>query len=1018
MSTFTSILRKHWKKTIGLGIKLGFITFLLLLLFKPSALGIPDDSRFQGISIAELWESLKSIDPATAVFWFSFATLIKIAGIFAGVARWRVLLRAQGVHIPFWYLTKCWFWGRAIGWLLPGTLGLDGYRLVESSRHTGEVIKCATVIAVEKLTGIIALFSLVFLTLPLGLRLFPINLALLAVVLFVLACFIGVSFLLLLQPRIIQVFLASIPMPGKVRSKVNKLAMAATAYSAHRTELFKALGLGLCVHLAICLMYFGTASAIRAQDTGILDILFASPLLIVGTVFAPTVSGVGVREVVMTTLLGGTAGQAQALLFGHLGMWFGDIVPLFLSIPLLLLAGRPNRDALLEEIGDVRARVSAGEDLDLHLSPEELRGYRQNVLGTLAAGLMAGLVAGSVIGLLESTWLWRTLGSLSDSGLFLWSTVVYGLLFAGAGLGVALGLVFLYLLFNRFPPLRWTYALSFAGTFLAGGLVIGLFRLRRDVFDGHMPDAISLVKFGGALGGLALLGALALLVLSGAVLKRFPGRVAVATGAGLSVYGLLIILAVGISGVVAPKGHEGAFAPAQEAQGPNIILIAVDTLRADYLKAWNPAIETRTPNLDAFIADSVQFQHAFSQASWTKASFGSIFSGMYPECHTAVTKTASLPPDVETVAELLQAGGYYTQGFANNPNIAALFGYDQGFVNYVDLKKSLHFGATPASSTLSLYDVLIKLRETVKDRLKRPIIVTDYYQPAPVVKDHALDFLDSAERPKESPFFLFTHFMDPHDPFMDPDTRVGGYGRKRLGNDIDPAIYLDKMRRAYIGEIEYLDVALGEFFDGLKARGLYDDALIVITADHGEEFHEHGGWWHGQTLFDEQTHIPYIMKLPGKARAGEVNTHLARNLDLAPTFLHFAGLEKGAMMQGQSLFDAAGEYTNASIGYSYAENNFEGIVLQAVRTTAHKVIRANAGNKRGLQAVALYDMNADAREQTNLAGNGAMSEIEALLNSTIDAYLKICEENAVDPSQVKIDAGTLESLEAIGYIGN
>jgi arylsulfatase A-like enzyme len=306
----------------------------------------------------------------------------------------------------------------------------------------------------------------------------------------------------------------------------------------------------------------------------------------------------------------------------------------------------------------------------------------------------------------------------------------------------------------------------------------------------------------------------------------------------------------------------------------------------------------------------------------------------------------------------------------------------------------------------------------VKDRLKRPIIVTDYYQPAPVVKDAALDFLDSAERPKDVPFFLFTHYMDPHDPFMEPETRVGGYGRKRLGNDIDPEIYLERMRRAYIGEIEYLDAALGEFFDGLKERGLYEDALIVITADHGEEFHEHGGWWHGQTLFDEQTHIPYIMKLPGKARAGEVNTHLARNLDLAPTFLHFAGLEKGAMMQGQSLFDDAGEYTNASIGYSYAENNFEGIVLQAVRTTAHKVIRANAGNKRGLPAVALYDMNADAGEQANLAGNGAISEIETLLNSTIDAYLKICEENAVDPSQVKIDAGTLESLEAIGYIGN
>jgi len=465
-----------------------------------------------------------------------------------------------------------------------------------------------------------------------------------------------------------------------------------------------------------------------------------------------------------------------------------------------------------------------------------------------------------------------------------------------------------------------------------------------------------------------------------------------------------------------PDAEKAVFTPAKTAQGPNIVLIAVDTLRADYLKAWNPAIETRTPNMDAFLQDSVRFEHAFSQASWTKASFGSIFSGMYPECHTAVTKTASLPPDVETVAELLQAGGYYTKGFANNPNIASIFGYGQGFVNYTDLKKSLHFWATPSAANLSLYDVLIKVRETLKDKLRRPIIVTDYYQPAPVVKDAALDFLDRGESPSGVPFFLFTHFMDPHDPFMDPDTRVGGYGRKRLGNP-DPERYLDKMRRAYIGEIEYLDKSLGDFFAGLKERGLYDNALIVLTADHGEEFQEHGGWWHGQTLFDEQTHVPMIIKLPGKARAGEVNGNLARNLDLAPTLLHFAGLEKGKMMQGQSLIDAAGEFTNASIGYSYAENDFEGIVLQAVRTTDHKLIRANAGNSRGLPPIALYDMAADPTEQANRSGEAALAEVETLLNGTIDAYLKICDENAVDPSQVKIDAGTLDALDAIGYIG-
>ncbi|MBX3180438.1 MAG: sulfatase-like hydrolase/transferase [Candidatus Hydrogenedentes bacterium] len=1017
MSKFLPFLRKNWKTIAVIGAKLAFIAALFVFLFRPQTFGL-DSGLFKDLTPASVWAAVRAIDPATAAFWFGFAMVMKLAGIFAGITRWRILLRAQGVHIPYWYLTKCWFWGRAIGLVLPGTLGLDGYRLVESSRHTGEVIKCATVIAVEKLTGFIALFSLVFLTLPLGLRLFPINLALLAAVLLVLACFIAGTLLLLLQPRIIQVLVASLPVPGSLRGKVNKLAVAATAYSAHRGALFRALGLGLCVHLGICLMYFGTASAIRAENTGILEILFASPLLIVGSVFAPTVSGVGVREVVMTTLLGPGAGHAQALLFGHLGMWFGEVIPFILSLPLLILTGRPNREALLEEIAEVRAAAGAGADgeADHQLPPEVLKQYRGLVLGALWAGALAGLIAGAAVGLVEAGWVWRTLPGLADAGIFLWPVLVYGLIFAAAGKGAALGLVFLYLLADRFPPVRWTYALAFAAAAFAGGAVIGLYRVRRDVFDGHMPDAAALAMLAGGALALAAVGA-ALLFLLARALDRVTARPLPRIAAGVALYGIFILAGLALARSLAPALAAAPFTPVPGANGPNLILIAVDTLRADYLPAYNPEIETRTPNIDAFLADAIRFERGYAQASWTKASFGSIFSGMYPECHTAFTKTARLPEDVETVAELLQAGGYYTQGFANNPNITALFGYDQGFVEYVDLKKSLRFGATDSAAKLAMYEVLLKAREIANRRLRRPIEVTDYYQPAPAVKDEVLRWLDSGAAPDGTPFFLFAHFMDPHDPFMDPDSPDGGYGRKRLGNP-DPEIYLEKMRRAYILEIERLDAALGELFAGLKARGLYGDTLIVLTADHGEEFHEHGGWWHGQTLYEEQTRVPFIIKLPGNARAGEVNPHFARNLDLAPTFLHFAGLEKGAMMQGQALFDAAGNPTNANIGYSYAENNFEGIVLQSVQTPTHKLIRANEGNKRNLAPREFYDLVADPREQTSRDGEPALAPIQSQLDQTIDGYLKICEENAIDPTHVEIDAATLEALDAIGYLDN
>ncbi len=1016
MNSILSWLRIHWKKILVFSLKLVFIVSLFVLLFRPETFGLSED-LFRDITPQQLWHDLKTIDPGTAAVWFGFAVAVKLGGIFAGVVRWRILLRAQGVHIPFWYLTKCWFWGRAIGLVLPGTLGLDGYRLVESARYTEEPIKCATVIGVEKLTGIIALFSLVFLTLPLGLRLFDINLVLLGLVLAVLATFIGVSLLLLLQPRVIQVFIASLPLPGAIHEKVNKLGVAATAYSAHRGALFRALFFGLCVHLGICLMYFGTASAIRAENTGILEILFASPLLIVGSVFAPTVSGMGVREVVMTTLLGGVSSGSQALLFGHLGLWFGEVIPFVLSIPLLLLTGRPKREDLAEEMAALREKIGTGEEAALHLDEGELAFYRRKVFGTLTAGTLAGLVAGACIGLVEAEWIETTLGNLSEAGMFAWAVVAYGLIFGAVGKGVAFGLLFLYLLTNRFASVWWTYGLAFAGTTVVGGMVIGLFRLRRDVYDGHMPDLSGLLQLGALVASVAIIGGFLLLFGARSVARRSGENRGVMCTVGVVAYGLFVGLGVllGIIHQTAQPAPTGGVA-ITTSTGPNLILIAVDTLRADYLPAYNPNIETKTPELDAFLQDAIRFEKGYSQASWTKASFGSIFSGMYPECHTAVTKTASLPEDVETVAELLRGGGYYTQGYANNPNITSVFGYDQGFDTYVDMKKAIHFGATPSAARLSMYEVLVKVREMVNTRLGRAIAVTDYYQPATVVTETVLAWLDSDRVPTERPFFLFTHFMDPHDPFMDPDAPGGGYGRKRMGNP-DPATHLDGMRRAYIGEIEYLDRELGIFFDGLKARGIYDDAVIILTADHGEEFHEHGGWWHGQTLYEEQTHVPFLIKLPGNAQGGTVNTDFARNLDIAPTFLHFAGVQKGKMMQGQALFDESGAATNHEIGYSYAENNFEGIVLQALRSESHKLIRANEGNKRDLAPLELYRMDTDPEEQENGVESDGEGAAVDRLNEAIDSYLKICEENAVEPAApAMMDAETAGQLESLGYL--
>ena len=176
----------------------------------------------------------------------------------------------------------------------------------------------------------------------------------------------------------------------------------------------------------------------------------------------------------------------------------------------------------------------------------------------------------------------------------------------------------------------------------------------------------------------------------------------------------------------------------------------------------------------------------------------------------------------------------------------------------------------------------------------------------------------------------------------------------------------------------------------------------------------------GQTLYEEQTHVPFLIKLPANAKAGESNIYLARHIDLAPTMLHFAGLPKGPMMQGVPLFNDSLVFMNtpATIPFAYAENNFEGIVLQSVLSgDDKKVIRSNE-NKRKLAPVELYDVAADRNEQNNLAGAGESAQTEKDLLDAIDSYLTICEEGAVEPAAPANVTGELQKeLDSLGYFG-
>ena len=472
-------------------------------------------------------------------------------------------------------------------------------------------------------------------------------------------------------------------------------------------------------------------------------------------------------------------------------------------------------------------------------------------LRPVGAGIAGGLLAGAAVGLVEALISWFGAHGAGELPAIGWALVVYGLVGAAGGLGA--GILAALLRSDGF-------GLALGGVGAALTFVVARFRIIRDVFLEQLPQG-ALTTVLQAVGALAavVLAVLVWRLLRGAdARRRWPTR-PLAAAALVAVLALAWTLAARMVPHAAPPAP-----PARAAAPPNapsILLIMVDTLRADHLSSYGYGAG-RTPNIDSLATDGVRCAHTFSQASWTRPSVATILTSLYPSSHGAVHKADMLPDRVDTVAEVLSRGGYYTAGFADNVNVSPSFNFGQGFADYRYLAPDLFFHANEPAAQLTLYSGLRLVRERF---LARRVDVHNYYQPAEVVTDTVIGWLDSPAA-KQGPFFLFAHYMDPHDPyFVHP---FNGEGYARVANPNPPASVADKYRQLYDGEIAYLDEHLGRLFADLKRRGLYDKMLIVLTGDHGEEFHEHGGWWHGTTLYDEQIHVPLILKPPAGGARG------------------------------------------------------------------------------------------------------------------------------------------------------
>jgi arylsulfatase A-like enzyme len=441
------------------------------------------------------------------------------------------------------------------------------------------------------------------------------------------------------------------------------------------------------------------------------------------------------------------------------------------------------------------------------------------------------------------------------------------------------------------------------------------------------------------------------------------------------------------------------------ADKPNLLLLVIDTLRADALSCYGGPVEAK--HICGIAEDGGTVFTGFSHASWTKPSFASLLTSTLPSTHQTMAKTAALPAELELVSEALQKHGYSTGGIVANINLAPSFGFDQGYDEYHYLSPDYLFGAAESSSKLVFYQIGRKVALRVKPGHR----VSDYYQNAEAVTGVAKDWFD---RHQDSRFFLLLHYMDPHDPYFEHPYNGEAIARVTAENP-DPS-QAARMRELYEGEIRYTDEWIGKLEAHLRSLGLWDDTMIVVTADHGEEFHEHGGWWHGKTLYEEQIAVPMLVKWPkGRVEApARVDDHPVRHKDVAPTMLTLAGAPIPEAMQGKDLA-VPYEQRTESERMHYAEEDHEGNVLRAIRTKDWKLIEANEGNPRKLAPVELYSMENDRGETKNL--EAAQPEVVTDLRAHADAQRQLAASQAVEEgAQAKLGKDECEKLRVLGYV--
>jgi arylsulfatase A-like enzyme len=437
----------------------------------------------------------------------------------------------------------------------------------------------------------------------------------------------------------------------------------------------------------------------------------------------------------------------------------------------------------------------------------------------------------------------------------------------------------------------------------------------------------------------------------------------------------------------------------------NVVLVLVDTLRADHMSLYGYQRET-TPNTEEFARESIVFENARSQASCTYPSANSILTSRHPVNFLGQPTGMAIPDEIKSIAEILKFNGYETVAISGSPIV-------------IDKPNKLNFQGGYGRG----FDDF-EICECEEDGC-----LWRYKPHASCINQRTFEHLRQRDD-KSRPLFLYLHYMDPHGPYYPPDEDSIVFGSHYAGardpanlgvlpNKLEKMIFsggeavdptdedLQQLVDLYDDEIRYFDSQMKLLIAELKSQKLWENSIVIVVSDHGEEFMDHQSIKHCHTLYDTEIRTPFILRLPGGHFSGRVD-HLAENLDIVPTVLDYLGIDtREFAFDGRSLRPAIEE------GVAVREHSFSSQnTLRSIVDDRYKLIYDIASEES-----MLFDLASDPGEERDLASAGIAQK--QTLRDELSRWLMDVEGDDTAAAMQRardVSRETEEKLKAIGYL--